>query len=492
MKKLLLALVLALAGLFAVLAARAAMVPAPAPAATTGGIAAIDTAVAAQRLAEAVRIPTVSYASGAPIDTAAFRAFHALLERAFPRAHAAMTREFVSGLSLVYTWKGRDTTLAPVVLMGHMDVVPVPEPNLAEWQHPPFSGAIAEGYIWGRGTLDDKTTVLASLEAVEHLAAEGFQPARTVYLTFGHDEEVGGRFGARAIVAELVRRGVRPGLVIDEGGFMASGVIPGVPGRAAIVGIAEKGYLSLRLTARAQGGHSSMPPGRTAIGALSRAIAALEASPFPTALDGPTRGMLEAMAPFAPFSQKLVLANLWLTEPLVVRTIAGSPMGAALLRTTTSPTILSAGIKDNVLPPEASAVVNFRIRPGETQETVLARVRRVIADTMIAVAPTDSARADPSPVSDAGSEAFQLIASTIRAMTPGEPVPVLPYLVMGGTDAKYWNEHSDKVFRFLAIPLADGDVARVHGVNERVRVQDYAIAVGFFRGLLQGLDRLPR
>jgi carboxypeptidase PM20D1 len=201
--------------------------------------------------------------------------------------------------------------------------------------------------------------------------------------------------------------------------------------------------------------------------------------------------MLEAMAPYASFGSRLVLANLWLTEPLVRRQLAANPLGAALMRTTTSPTMLSAGVKDNVLPPEATAVVNFRIRPGETQESVMARVRRVIADSLIVVEPTDSARTDPSPVSDTEGPEWALIAGTIRAMVPGERLPVIPYLVMGGTDAKYWGPHSSKVYRFLAVPLGEGDVARVHGVNERIRVEDYAVAVGFFTRLLQGLEGLP-
>jgi carboxypeptidase PM20D1 len=271
---------------------------------------------------------------------------------------------------------------------------------------------------------------------------------------------------------------------------MARGVIPGLAGRTAIVGIAEKGYVSLRLRAKAQGGHSSTPPRRTAIGALSRAITALETHPFPSSLDGPTRGTLAAMAPYAPFSKRLVLANLWLTAPLVKRTMRETPLGAALLHTTTSPTMLSAGIKDNVLPPEAAAVVNFRIRPGETIATVTARVRAVIADSMIIVEPLDSVGADPSPVSDVNSTAYTLISETIRGMTPGEQVPVLPYLVMGGTDAKYWGAHTDRAFRFLAVPLGEGDLARVHGVNERVAVADYATSVNFFARLLRGVGRL--
>jgi carboxypeptidase PM20D1 len=344
--------------------------------------------------------------------------------------------------------------------------------------------------VWGRGTLDDKTTVLSILEAVEGLVREGYRPPRTVYLAFGHDEEVSGRYGARAIVELLVSRGVKPAMVLDEGGFMTTGAIPGVPGRSAIVGIAEKGYVSLRLRAKAQGGHSSAPPPRTAIGALSRAVIALEGNQFPFSLDGPTRGMLESMAPYAPFGKRLVLANLWLTAPVVKWTMRETPLGAALTHTTTSPTMLSAGIKDNVLPPEASAVVNFRIRPSETVASVTERVRAVVADSLVVVEPLDSVAVNPSPVSDIGSPAYKLIVETIRGMAPGERIPVLPYLVMGGTDAKHWSAHTNLAFRFLPVPLGEGDLARVHGVNERVAITDYTTSVQFFARLLKGLDRL--
>ena len=490
MKRVLLSVLGLVVALVGVLAAKAAMVPAPAAPAAAVEAVTIDEGVAAARLSGAVKFPTVSMTSGGPIDTAAFRSFHDFLATSFPRVHATLTLEKVAGLSLLYTWKGTDTTLAPVVLMGHMDVVPVPEANLKEWTHAPFSGDVADGYVWGRGTMDDKVTVLAVLEAVEHMLGKGQTPARTVYLTFGHDEEVGGRFGARAIVDSLVRRGVKPAMVIDEGGVLTDGGLPGFDGTAAVIGIAEKGYLSLRLTAKAEGGHSSMPTARTSVGALSRAIAALEANPFPSSLDGPARGMLEAMTPYVPFTRKLVLANLWLTAPLVTSALEKVPTSAAMLHTTTSPTMLTAGVKDNVLPPEASAVVNFRIKPGETQETVIARVKQVIADTLVTVVPTDSARVDPSPVSDVNSPAFRLIESTVRGMVPGKTVAVLPYLVTGGTDAKYWGDHSQNVYRFLAVPLENGDIARVHGVNERMSVKGYATAVTFFAQLLSHLDAL--
>ncbi len=491
MRRVLLVLFSAVAILLAVMVARTLRLPAaPPPVEDAGPAITLAPDEAAARLAGAVRFPTVSYAPAAPIDTAAFLGLHQYLADQFPGVATTLRREVVGGLSLLYTWVGADSTLDPVVLMGHLDVVPVPESGLADWRHAPFAGDLADGYVWGRGTMDDKVTVLAILEAVEGLIRDGYRPPRTVVLAFGHDEEVGGLYGARAIVNLLVSRGVRPALVLDEGGVIAENTIPGLPGRAAIVGIAEKGYVSFRLTARAEGGHSSMPPGRTAVGTLSQAITALEASPFPSSLSGPTEQMLAAMAPYLPFSRRMALANLWLTRPFVIGMLQGSPLGAALLHTTTSPTMLSAGVKDNVLPPEATAVVNFRIFPGETVGSVRERVERVINDSAVTVAALDSAGVDPSPVSEVGSPAWNLIDRSIRQMAPGERIPVLPYLVMGGTDAKYWSAHSDRVFRFLAVPLRDGDVPRIHGVNERVAVDDYSTAIAFFARLLRGLDTL--
>jgi len=220
------------------------------------------------------------------------------------------------------------------------------------------------------------------------------------------------------------------------------------------------------------------------------ALTRLEANPFPTAFDGPSLGMIAAMAPYQPFAQRFITANLWITRPLVSRMLQSNPMGAALLHTTIAPTMLSAGIKDNVLPPEATAVVNFRIVPGETVASVMAHVTRVIRDSLVRVERLDSVGVDPSPVSDVRDPAWALIHRSIAAMVPGTQVPVIPYLVMGGTDAKYWGPHSARVFRFLPIPLGEGDRSRVHGVNERVRASDFAASVGFFMQLITGSDSL--
>ena len=494
MKRLLIFVVLVVVAVCGVAVIRALGVPAP-PSAARGAPAAtapitVDSVVAANRLAGAIRFRTVSNASGAPIDTAQYRGLHDYFVKAFPLVHKTLKRDTVGTLSLLYEWTGRNPALPPVVLMGHFDVVPVPDANLKEWQHGPFSGDVADGFIWGRGALDDKTTVLTILEAAEALLASGYAPPRTIYFAFGHDEEVGGRYGARKIVERLVARGVKPALVLDEGGFVATGLVPGSDRPVALVGIAEKGYVSLKLTARANGGHSSSPPARTAIGALARAIAALEANPFPTSLDGVMRETLVEAAPYVPFTAKLVLANLWLTGPLVRRAIERSPLAAAFVHTTTAPTVIAGGVKDNVLPPEATAIVNFRIKPGETVASVEARVRAVVADTGVTVAQMDSVAMDPSPVSDPRSGAFAAIRAAVRASAPDPNTPVVPYLVPGGTDAKYWSAHSDRAYRFLPIPMTMADVPRVHGVNERVGVAGYAASVNFFAALLRGLDGL--
>lgn len=463
--------------------------PAAASAVSSDTPLVLDSAAAAERLAGAVRFPTISLTSGGSIDTAAFLGLHQHLQTAFPLVHQTLSRDTIAGLSLLYTWTGSDPSLNPLVIMGHLDVVPVPEPSLGEWTHPPFAGNVAGGFVWGRGTLDDKVTVMAALEAVEALINSGFTPRRTIYLTFGHDEEVGGRYGARMIVEHLVKKGIAPELVLDEGGFMGAGLLPGIDRQLAIVGIAEKGYLSLRLTSTAEGGHSSMPGPRTAVGALARAVAALEAKPFPFALQGPTRNMVEAMAPYLPLGQRMALANLWITGPWVQRALEKNPLSAALMHTTISPTMLSAGIKDNVLPPEASAVVNFRIAPGETVDSVIERVRQTISDTLIHVAPIDDVGVGPSAVSSIEGPAWNTLAAAIQGIRPSDPPPVIPYLVMGGTDAKFWGPHSDKVYRFLPIPLGDGDRARVHGVNERVAINDFATSIAFFGRLIRGMDK---
>jgi carboxypeptidase PM20D1 len=442
---------------------------------------ALDERQMAERFAQALRIRTISDNRALEERAPHLTAFHEYLATTFPLAHTALTREPVEEFSLLYTWPGMNPTLPPVVLMGHFDVVPVDEGTDDRWTHPPFAGVVADGFIWGRGAIDDKVNVLGILEAVESLVGSGFVPERTVYLAFGHDEEVGGA-GAAAIARLLEARGVNPLYVLDEGGAVSEGLVQGVSGPIALIGIAEKGYLSLELAVESTGGHSSIPPGETAIGILSRAIVRLEGRPFPLGLTDATRHMLLTIGPTLPFVQRLAMANLWLFEPLVVRGFGADMRGAAMLRTTTAPTILRAGTKDNVLPIRATAVVNLRILPGDDVAGVTESVRQTIDDSRVTLRALADAW-EPSPISDPKGPAYAEIERTIHQIFAG--ALVAPYLVGGGTDARYYAGLSSNVFRFTPMRIGRGDLARFHGTDERLSVESYADAVRFYVQLLE-------
>ncbi len=277
--------------------------------------------------------------------------------------------------------RDRTTSLDPVVLMAHQDVVPVEEEALSEWEHPPFDGVVDDDFIWGRGALDIKSQMIAILDAVEHLLAEGFKPERTVYLAFGHDEEIGGH-GAKEIANFLNDQGIHPAAVLDEGGSLIEGVLPGITEPVGLIGIAEKGFMTLRLTVEATPGHSSTPPRETAIGILAKALAFVEAAPQPTNL-APAQMLFRGLGPVLPFSMQFALANLWLFRGVVRKNLEKSPPTYAMIHTTSAPTIIKAGVKENVLPSKATALVNFRLMPGDTIAKVCERVRKIIDDERV-------------------------------------------------------------------------------------------------------------
>jgi carboxypeptidase PM20D1 len=388
---------------------------------------------------------------------------------------------------VLYTWTGSDPGARPILLMAHLDVVPVEPGTEAEWSHPPFEGRVADGFVWGRGALDNKFGVMAILEAAELLLGEGHRPRRTVHLAFGHDEEVGGDLGARAIAALLAERGVELEFVLDEGGSITEGIVPGLEAPVALVGIAEKGYVSLELSTRAPGGHSSMPPRETAVGVVSRAVHRLESNPFPARLQGATREMFAFLGPEMPFAQRMAFANLWLFRPLVERQLAATPSTDAALRTTTAATMFQGSVKDNVLPIHARAVVNFRILPGETVESVRERVRRVIDDPRIEIGVLDDFGSDPSPVSSTDAPGFQQLARTIREVFPA--AVVAPYLVVGATDSRHYGGLTGSVYRFMPATITARELAGMHGTDERVAVRSYLDGVRFYRQLILNADR---
>ncbi len=371
--------------------------------------------------------------------------------------------------------------------MGHMDVVPVEPGTEGQWTQPPFEGRNADGYVWGRGALDDKASVVGLLEAVEQLLREGYQPRRTIYLAFGHDEEQGGPAGAPAIAALLGTRHVELEYVLDEGGAITDGILRGMSRPVAVLGTAEKGFVSVELTVAGTGGHSSAPPPQTAIGILSAAVGRLEAQQMPAQLKGVTEQMFAYVGPEMNFLPRVLLANMWLTRPLVVRQLQAAPHTNALLRTTTAATIFEGGVKDNVLPSRARAVVNFRILPGDTVAGVLEHVRRTIADERVQVEVLKTTTvSEPSPVSGTDTPGYRVIERTIRELFP--TVVVTPALVIGATDARHYTKLSPNVYRFLPAWLRPADLERIHGTNERISVENLAQFVKFYRQLIRNSD----
>jgi len=374
MRRIALLLLLVAAALAVAVGAKTALMPSRQLAVTPVTPEPLDAQKVAGRLAQAVRFKTVSSYDDADANGAEFLALHAFLQSSFPQAHALLEREVIGKYALLYRWPGSDASAPPIALMAHQDVVPVAPGTEGDWQQPPFSGALADGFVWGRGAWDDKGELMAIMEAVESLAAAGFKPRQTIYLAFGADEEVGGARGAARIAKLLAERKVRLQFALDEGLIITEGMVPGLAKPSALVGMAEKGYLSLRLAANAQPGHSSMPPagpGQSAIGMLAAGLTRLENDPMPASLNGLPRDMFETLAPEMSGANRVLLSNLWLFKPLVERELQKSPSTNAMLRTTTALTIFNAGNKDNVLPGRAEAIVNFRLLPGDSSEQVI-------------------------------------------------------------------------------------------------------------------------
>jgi carboxypeptidase PM20D1 len=444
----------------------------------------------AERLGRALQFRTVASGSPAETDPAAFTALRAFLEAEFPAVTRQLEREVLGGHALLFRWRGTDPSVEPVLLMSHLDVVPVGAGSEKEWTYPPFAGRIADGFIWGRGALDVKCGALGLLEAVEQLLDDGFRPTGDIYLALGHDEETGGREGNRRIAEFLIKRGVHFRFVLDEGGGLTEGIIDGLQGLVAFVGIAEKGYATIRLKARSEGGHSSMPPPHTAIGLLAAAVARLESNPFPARIDGSTEAMLDFLGPEMPWPRRLVLANRWLTGGLICRQFSGKPELNALIRTTMVATVTHGGVGANVLPTEAEALVNLRLLPGDTSQSALqwieAEVTRLGFAEKTFTCTLETSLSEPSRVSSVSSAGFRTLQRTIAEVYPGSVVA--PGLSMVATDSRYYAPIASDLYRFLPLRVTGGDLKRIHGVNERIGVETYSELIVFLARLIENLS----
>jgi carboxypeptidase PM20D1 len=449
----------------------------------------VDVASAADMLGAAIRIQTVTYAAGDPKPGAdqPWIDLHAALQAHYPDIFAKMSLEYVDTNAMLMTWAGTDPSLQPIILMAHQDVVPVNPGTDADWTHGPFGGVVADGYIWGRGAMDDKGSLIAILEAGDALAKSGWTPKRTVIFAFGHDEEVSGN-GAQAIFALLKSRNVTPIMVLDEGFFVLEN--NPITGKAtAMIGVAEKGSVSVSITANTEGGHSSRPPLNSGSVRIAKVILALENNQMPMDLSAPPFGqMMQALAPDLPFATKLALANRWLLGG-VVKSQLSEGIAAAMVRTTTAPTMMTGSIKENVLPQRANALVNFRIHPNDSIEKVLQHVRDVtsgIPDLTIETSGGMGGGMEPSGVSAASGEVWNVLKAV--GSETGGGVPAAPALVIAATDSRFASVISkDAVYRFQPAVFGDADIAGFHGTNERLSVDNLARMIRGYAQIMMAL-----
>lgn len=441
----------------------------------------------AERLGEAIRFKTVTVAAGDPRvgQEGPWLALQAWLENTYPAFHGAASKETIpGGYSLLFTWTGSDPALDPILLMAHQDVVPVNIGTEGDWDAPPFSGAIQDGYVYGRGAIDDKGSMVGLFEALDALAREGFQPKRTVLLMLGHDEEVSGS-GASAGVALLKSRDVSPIMALDEG-FMAVENNPLTGGTVAFVGVAEKGYVTFNLTVTAEGGHSSTPPRNSATVRLSRALVALDENQMSADLSYPlVSGLFKATGREMPFVQRMAFANRWLFGGYLKDVLGATPTANAMIRTTTAPTMLTGSAKENVLAQRATAIINFRIHPKDSEDDILAHIKDVTKDIEgleVSYGRTGIRGAGASPVSPMDNLAFGVLYAVAA---DSSQAPVAPGLVLGATDGRYATAITDSVYRFMPAVMSTEDLTGFHGTNERLTVENMGrLAKGYAQIIL--------
>ena len=430
-----------------------------------------DSAVA--HFEQGIRFKTVSYGN-LPPDSLTFTRFHQFLQKTYPNIFSKLIKKELVKYTLVLKWPGKDTLAKPIILMAHQDVVPVEQSALPQWKAAPFSATIINDRIYGRGACDDKLSLFGILEATERLLTEGYQPAQTIYFVFGHDEEVGGT-GAKAAAAYL-----KPAWVLDEGGEITEKAVTGMKNTpVALIGTSEKGYLTLKLSVDIAGGHSSMPKEETAVDVLIKAVQSVRNKPFKASLSPSTSGTFNYLAAEMPFGERLVMANRWLFEGVLIGIYQKSAEGNAMVRTTIAPTIINAGMKDNVIPANAEATINFRLLPGNSIADVIKQVTLNVNDSRVKISRKTEMFSEASHVTSDTGAAFLNLAKTIRACYPGSIVA--PLQCVAATDSRNFESLSNNVLRFEPVT----DLQGIHGINENVGVDEFKKAVNFYYQLMK-------
>lgn len=442
----------------------------------------IDVPAVAAHLSQAVRFRTVSLVAPDE-DRKPFTDLQAWMISTYPAFNAVAHRETVSDLTVVYTWEGTDPAQPPLLLLAHQDVVPVPDDTREAWTVDPFGGVIQNDAVWGRGSIDDKGSLVLLLEAAEYLAKQGKRPVRTIIFAFGHDEEIGGADGAVQVAALLQQRGIRAWFALDEG-MAAITEHPLTGGPASMIGISERGFGTMRVHAVGQPGHSSMPPPETAVSLVSEAVVRIHDMPIEQRLEGgPAIDMMRALAPEISLTNRMAVANEWLFGPLLRQRMAQDRTARALLGTTVAPTMINGGVRANVLPAEATAMINYRFHPRDTAAEILTRAQAEVADMEgVDVSWAEPPR-DATTTSSTTSTSYALLAALSRSVLPD--APVAPGLVLAGTDSRHYSDVAENVYRFQPMLFAADDLAGIHGTNEHISFANIDRTVRFYIGLME-------
>jgi len=470
-KNLLLSFVLIIGALLSIALVRTLMHSAPEPTVNVGVTADIDGEVAINNLAASIRFKTISHQDKEKFSPQEFEGFIKWAADTYPEFHSAMQLEMLE-YTLLFKWEGSDNSLAPILLTAHYDVVPVIPGTESIWEEEPFAGVISNNRIWGRGALDDKSGVVGMMEAATYLIQNNFQPTRTVYFSFGHDEEIGGG-GAAQVTEKLKQEGVQLQWSLDEGSFVNRGFFPGVDKLVAPINVAEKGIMNLLIVAKAKGGHSSTPPKKTAVTILADALIKLENEPLPGSLEGLSAVMFDEVSKHMPFGYRFLFANRWLFGGLLDSQMSSTPVINAMIRTTTAPTMLSGSIKSNVLPIEATALINFRLHPRDSIESVTEHVRRVVGSDQVEVRALGGMEA--SGVSSWESPGYEIITSSLSKVY-GEVVSV-PGIMIAASDTRHYSKVADNSFRFNPFSIVPEDMTGFHGTNESIDADSFVAGI---------------
>ncbi len=442
----------------------------------------VDSDIAVNNLSQAIQFKTVSHEDVSKFDSGSFNDFLHWLSSTYPDIYQQLELKRINQYSLLFRWQGKTPNKAAVLMSAHYDVVPVISGTEQQWSYPPFSGQVSDGFIWGRGAMDDKGAAIAMLESVNTLLSQKFTPDGDIYIALTHDEEIGSEYGSKAIVEWFKQQNIKLAWSLDEGSAILDSIIPGVEKKVAMINVAEKGYLNLAIVANAQGGHSSMPPKETAVSILSEAIVKLKNNPLPGGLTGVSANIYDNMGRHMSFGYRFLFANTWLFKSLIERVMSDLPSGNAMLRTTTAPTMLNGSVKSNVLPITATAVVNFRIHPRDSAADVVKFVKNSINDNRVAV--NIITAVEPSKVSSQTNPGFTIIAESARHIY--EDAIVTAGISVAGTDSRYYSRITDS-FRFNPIVMTTQDLTGMHGTNERIKIDNYINAIRFYGSLMQQL-----